>query len=63
MQGDLFTDVMCTSDSLDSCMAPGFWQTLFSIDGVRKRYCSKNRIVQIEVHGPEIPVVLRGNPA
>ena len=24
MQGNLFTDVMSTSDSLDSCMAPGF---------------------------------------
>ena len=30
---------MCTSDSLDSCMAPGFWQTQTSIAEVRKRYC------------------------
>ena len=41
MQGDLFTDVMCTSDSLDSCMAPRFWQTLISIAEVRKKYCSE----------------------
>ena len=40
-RGNLFTDVMCTSDSLDSCMAPEFWQTLISIAGVRKRYCSE----------------------
>ena len=32
---------MCTSDSMDSCMAPGFWQTLISIVNVRKRYCSE----------------------
>ena len=32
---------MCTSDSMDSCMAPGFWQTLISIAEVRKRYCSE----------------------
>ena len=30
----------CTSDGLDSCMAPAFWQTLISITEVRKRYCS-----------------------
>ena len=40
-RGNFSTDVMCTSDSLDSCMAPGFWQTLISIAGVRKRYCSE----------------------
>ena len=40
-RGYLFTDVMCTSDSLDSCMAPGFWQTLISIAEVRKKYCSE----------------------
>ena len=38
-RGDLFTDVMCTSDNLDSCMAPRFWQTLISIAEVRKKYC------------------------
>ena len=32
---------MCTSDSMDSCMAPVFWQTLISIAEVRKRYCSE----------------------
>ena len=32
---------MYTSDSKDSCMAPGFWQTLISIAEVRKRYCSE----------------------
>ena len=32
---------MCTSDSMDSCMAPEFWQTLISIAEVRKRCCSK----------------------
>ena len=32
---------MCTSDSMDSCMAPEFWQTLISIAEVRKRYCSE----------------------
>ena len=32
---------MCTSDSMDSCVAPGFWQTLISIAEVRKRYCSE----------------------
>ena len=30
----------CTSDSMDSCMAPGFWQTMISIAKVRKRYYS-----------------------
>ena len=39
-------------------MSPGFCQTLISIAGVRKKYCS-----EIEAHGQEIPVVLRGNPA
>ena len=34
--------LMCTSDNMvDSCMAPGFWQTLNSIAEVRKRYCSE----------------------
>ena len=32
---------MCTSESMDSCMAPGFWQTLVSIVEVRKRYYSE----------------------
>ena len=32
---------MCTSDSMDSCMTPGFWQTLIIIAEVRKRYCSE----------------------
>ena len=32
---------MCTSDSMGSCMAPEFWQTLISIAEVRKRYCSE----------------------
>ena len=32
---------MCTSDSMDSCMVPGFWQTLISISEVRKRYKSE----------------------
>ena len=32
---------MCTSNSMDSSMAPGFWQTLISIAEVRKRYCSE----------------------
>ena len=32
---------MCTSNSMDSCMAPGFLQTLISIAEVRKRYCSE----------------------
>ena len=32
---------MCTSDSMDSCMAQEFWQTLISIAEVRKRYCSE----------------------
>ena len=61
-RGETFSP-MCTSDSMDSCMAPGFWQTLISIAEVRKRYCSEIRIVQIKAHTPEIPVVLRGNPA
>ena len=52
---------MCTSDSMDSCMAPGFWQTMISIAEVR--ILVGNRIVQIEAHRPEIPVVLRGDPA
>ena len=29
---------MCTSDSMDSCMAPGFCQTIISIAEVRERY-------------------------
>ena len=33
--------LMSISDSMDSCMAPGFWQTLISITEVRKRYCSE----------------------
>ena len=32
---------MCTSDSMDSCIAPGFWQTMISIAAVRKRYYSE----------------------
>ena len=32
---------MCTSDSMNWCMAPGFWQTLISIAEVRKRYYSE----------------------
>ena len=32
---------MCTSDSMDSCMTPGFWKTLISISEVRKIYCSE----------------------
>ena len=32
---------MCTSDSMDSCIAPGFWQTMISIDEVSKRYYSE----------------------
>ena len=54
---------MCTSDGLDSCTAPGFWQTLISIAEVRKRYCSEIENVQIEGYRPEIRVVLLGNPA
>ena len=50
--------LMCTLDSMDSWIAPGFWQTLISTVDVWKRYCS-----EIEAHRPEIPVVLRGNPA
>ena len=41
MQREPFTDVMCTSDSLDSFMAPRFWQTPISIAKVRKKYCSE----------------------
>ena len=37
--GELFTDVYIRS--MDSCMAPGFWQTLVSIVEVRKRYYSE----------------------
>ena len=40
MQGGTFSP-MCTSDSMDSCMAPGFWQTMISIAEVRKRYYSE----------------------
>ena len=40
MQGGTFSP-MCTSDSMDSCMAPGFCQTLISIAEVRKRYYSE----------------------
>ena len=32
---------MCTSDSMDSCMAPGLWQTMISIAEVRKKYYSE----------------------
>ena len=39
-EGGVFSP-MCTSDSMDSCMAPGFWQTLISIAEARKRYCSE----------------------
>ena len=59
-RGGAFSPI-CTSDSMDSYMATGFWQTLISIVEVRKRYCSE--IVQFEAHRPDIPVVLRGNPA
>ena len=38
--GGLFSP-MCTSNSMDSCMAPEFWQTLISIAEVRKIYCSE----------------------
>ena len=37
--GGVFSPI--TSDSMDSCMAPGFWQTRISIAEVRKRYCSE----------------------
>ena len=40
MQGGTFSP-MCTSDSMDSYMAPGFWKTLISIAEVSKRYCSE----------------------
>ena len=36
---DIFS--MYTLDSKDSCMAPGFWQTLISIAEVRKIYFRK----------------------
>ena len=49
---------MCTSASMDSCIAPGLWQTLISIAEARKRYCS-----EIEAYRPEISVVLRDNLA
>ena len=39
MQGGGTFSPMCTLDSMDSCKAPGFWQTLISIAEVRKRYC------------------------
>ena len=32
---------MCTSGSMNWCMAPGFWQTLISIAEVRERYYSE----------------------
>ena len=38
--GGAFTP-MCTSDSMDSCIATGFWQTMISIAAVRKRYYSE----------------------
>ena len=41
MQGGGTFSPMCTSDSMDSCMAPGFWQTMISIAEVRKRYFSE----------------------
>ena len=63
MQGEPFHRCMNTSDSMDSCMAPGFWQTLISIAEARERYCSEIEPCKIEAHGPAIPVVLRGNPA
>ena len=40
MQGGTFSP-MCTSDGMDSYMAPGFWQTMISIAEVRKRYYSE----------------------
>ena len=36
---------------------------MISIAEVMKRYYSAIEILQIEAHRPEIPVVLRGNPA
>ena len=41
MQGGPFHRYVYTSDSMDSCMAPGFWQTMISIAEVRKRYYSE----------------------
>ena len=32
---------MCTSDSMNSCIAPGFLQTMISFAEVRKRYNSE----------------------
>ena len=40
MQGGTFSP-MCMSDSMESCMAPGFWQTVNSIAEARKRYYSE----------------------
>ena len=40
--------LMCTSDSMDSSMAPGFWQTLISIAEVRKRYCSETESYKLK---------------
>ena len=54
---------MCTSDSMDSCMTPEFWQTLISIAEVRKRYCSEIESRKSKPIDPEILVALRGNPA
>ena len=41
MEGGGTFSPMCTSDSMDSCIAPGFWQTMISIAEVRKRYYSE----------------------
>ena len=41
MQGGGTFSPMCTSDIMDSCMAPGFWQTLISIAEVRKTHYSE----------------------
>ena len=41
MQGEGGYSPTCTSDSMDSCMAPGFLQTMISIAEVRKRYYSE----------------------
>ena len=46
---------MCTSDGLDACTAPGFWHT--------PKFIAEVRTVQIEAGGPEMPVVLLGDPA
>ena len=40
MQGGTFSP-MCTSESMDSCRTPGFWQTMISIAEARKRYYSE----------------------